>query len=89
MGPIAARKALKICCHVASVLSIEALTAAQGIDIHAPLRPSMPLGKVHDKIREISPGMPVDRSLSGDILSVANWIKGGGALLHGLKDVFH
>ena len=87
MGPIAARKALKICCHVASVLSIEALTAAQGIDLLAPLRPSRPLAKVHDKIRSMSPGMLVDRSLHSDILLIANWIKSGGALANGIKDI--
>ena len=89
MGPIAARKALKICCHVASVLSIEALTAAQGVDLHAPLRPSLPLAKVHDKIRAMSLSVTVDRSLHADILAVSNWIKSGGALPDGLNKVLH
>ena len=80
MGPIAGRKALKICAHVADILSIEALTAAQGIDLHAPLRPAPLLAKVHDRIRQISPTMPVDRSLHPDILAVSSWIKHGGAI---------
>ena len=80
MGPIAARKAIKICAHVADVLSIEALTAAQGVDLQGPLKPSLPLTKVHDRIRQISPGMPVDRSLYPDILAVSLWIRSGGAL---------
>ena len=80
MGPIAGRKALRICAHVADILAIEALTAAQGIDLHAPLKPSLPLQKVHDKIRMLSPTMPVDRSLHPDILSVSQWVKSGGAL---------
>jgi histidine ammonia-lyase len=80
MGPIAARKALKICSHVADIFAIEALTAAQGIDLHAPLKPSLLLTKIHDKIRDISPQMPVDRSLHADIAKVSKWIKSGGAI---------
>lgn len=80
MGPIAARKALKVCHHVTNILAIEALTAAQGIDLHAPLKPSLPLQRVHDKIRTLSPTMPVDRSLHRDIEAVAVWIKAGGVL---------
>jgi histidine ammonia-lyase len=80
MGPIAARKALKICSHVADILAIEALTAAQGVDLHAPLKPSLPLINIHDKIRQLSPAMPTDRSLHPDIALVSDWIKAGGAL---------
>lgn len=80
MGPIAARKALKICSHVADILAIEALTAAQGVDLHAPLKPSLPLTKIHGKIRTLSPEMSSDRSLHGDIIKVSLWIKAGGAI---------
>lgn len=80
MGPISGRKALKICVHVADILAIESLTAAQGIDLHAPLKPSLPLQKVHGKIRQLSPTMPVDRSLHPDILAVSFWIKSGGVM---------
>ncbi len=78
MGPISGRKALKICAHVADILAIEALTAAQGIDLHNPLKPSEPLRMVHGKLRELSPVMPVDRSLQKDIQKVSHWIKSGG-----------
>jgi histidine ammonia-lyase len=80
MGPIAGRKALKICAHVADILAIEALTAAQGLDLHAPLKPSVPLLKVHDRLRCLSPAMPTDRSLHRDIQAVSGWIKSGGAI---------
>lgn len=78
MGPISGRKALQICSHVADILAIEALTAAQAIDFHAPLKPSVSLIKVHGKIRELSPGMPTDRSLHRDIERVSQWIKSDG-----------
>jgi histidine ammonia-lyase len=81
MGPIAARKALKICSHVADIFAIEALTAAQGVDLHAPLKPSLPLTKIHAKIRGLSPEMSSDRSLHKDIGKVSQWIKSGGALV--------
>jgi len=80
MGPIAGRKALQICSHVFDILAIEALTAAQAIDLHAPLKPALVLHKVHDKIRQISASMTVDRSLHPDIQSVSTWIKAGGVL---------
>jgi len=80
MGPIAARKALKICSHVADILAIEALTAAQGVDLHAPLKPSRTLIKIHGSIRALSPAMVTDRSLYPDIGKVSAWIKSGGAV---------
>jgi histidine ammonia-lyase len=80
MGPIAGRKALKICSHVADILAIEALTASQGVDLHAPLKPSLPLTKIHGRIRGLSPGVGIDRSLHKDIVKVSSWIKDGGAL---------
>jgi histidine ammonia-lyase len=65
---------------VSDILAIEALTAAQGLDLHAPLKPSVPLLKVHGKLRGLSPSMPSDRSLHRDIQSVSGWIKSGGAI---------
>lgn len=78
MGPIAARKALKICEHVAGILAIEFLTAAQGVDLLSPLKPGDKLSKVYESIRTLSPSMSVDRSLHEDIKSVSQWIQEGG-----------
>jgi histidine ammonia-lyase len=80
MGPISARKALKICHHVANILSIEALTAVQGIDILSPLKPSLLVSKIYDRIRQISPEMVKDRSLHQDIERTTAWIESGAAL---------
>lgn len=80
MGPIAGRKALKVCQHVNDVLAIELLTAAQGIDLLAPLRPGKGLNAVFEGIRTISAKMAVDRSLHEDILSVSKWIRGGSVI---------
>jgi histidine ammonia-lyase len=81
MGPISCRKAIKICDHVTKILAIEALTAAQGIDMHAPLTPSLTLTRCHSKLRTLSPSMPVDRSLHRDIEVIAKWISESGPTL--------
>ena len=78
MGPIAARKALKVCSHVADILAIELLTAAQGISLLAPLKAGKPLNAVFVKIREFSPEMSVDRSLHQDIRLVSRWVRENG-----------
>ncbi|MEZ4742551.1 MAG: histidine ammonia-lyase [Bdellovibrionota bacterium] len=77
MGPIAARKARDVIDNVYSILAIELLSACQGLDLLAPLRPSEQLAVIYDKIREISPFMDKDRSLAGEFRQVVNWIKNG------------
>ena len=80
MGPIAGRKAIKVCQHVNHVLAIDLLTAAHGIDLLAPLRPGKGLNAVYERIRTFSASMAVDRSLHEDILSVSEWIHIGGVI---------
>lgn len=79
MGPIAARKARQIIANGLHVLAIEALTAAQGIDLLSPLKPAPALERVFQSIRGISHGMKLDRSLHGDIASIADWLSKSGA----------
>ncbi|MCX6115971.1 MAG: histidine ammonia-lyase [Proteobacteria bacterium] len=74
MGPIAARKAKQVCQHVMDILSIECLTAAQGIDLLKPLNLGAILGEVHRKVRSLSPELTGDRSLYEDIRFVSSWI---------------
>jgi histidine ammonia-lyase len=78
MGPIAARKARSICKNVAYVLAIEFLAACQGIDLHKPLRPSLLLRQIYDKVREMAPFLEFDRSLANEIEAVAKLLLGGG-----------
>jgi histidine ammonia-lyase len=79
MGPIAARKARQVIGNVRQVLAIELITAAQGIELHAPLKPAPVLAKVQGQIRQHAEFMGKDRSLAKDIARVATWIGGGGA----------
>ena len=77
MGPIAARQALKIIDHVSLILGIELLAACQAIDLMKPLKPTPILSVVYNKVREMSPYMATDRSLSEDFALIADWIKDG------------
>ena len=80
MGPIAARKAREIIRNVRRILAIEFLTAAEGIDLLAPHRPSKALEGVYVDLRRHGRPMPSDRSLAKDIEAVSVWITAGGAV---------
>ncbi|MGB2697738.1 MAG: histidine ammonia-lyase, partial [Candidatus Zixiibacteriota bacterium] len=68
MGTIAARKAREIADNAESVLAIEFLSACQGIDFRAPLKPGDGTGKIHRKIRTRVKKLIEDRIMMGDIL---------------------
>jgi histidine ammonia-lyase len=77
MGMTSARKAAAVASNTATVLAIEALAAAQGLDLRAPLDPSPATAAVLAAVREISPTVDEDRSLSGDIEAVHDLVAGG------------
>ena len=81
MGPIAARKALEISENVFHILAIELLTACQGLEILKPLRPNPVLVEVFDAVRQMSGPVLRDRSLSGDVGVLTDWLR-RGELLH-------
>jgi histidine ammonia-lyase len=70
MGATSARKALGILRNVENVIAIELLAAAQGLDLRAPLEAAPGTGAAHAAIREVSPVLEEDRSLSSDIAKV-------------------
>lgn len=80
MGATAALKLAMIHDHVRTVLAIELLCAAQGIDLRRPLRTTAPLEAVHAVIRARVPAMMVDRPLSPDIAAVRAMIDDGSLL---------
>jgi len=77
MGATAALKLATIHDHVRTVLAIELLCAAQGIDLRRPLTTTKPLEAVHAAIRAKVPAMMVDRPLSPDIAAVRALIDDG------------
>lgn len=77
MGPGAMSKCEKIVDNVYNILAIELLTGCQALDLHAPLKPSVPLRSVLKEVRKFSPYMDQDRSISAEIELTAKWLKDG------------
>jgi len=80
MGATCALKLAIIHDHVRTVLAIELLCAAQGIDLRRPLTTTRPLEAIHAAIRARVPAMPVDRPIAPDIVAVRALIDGGALL---------
>ncbi len=77
MATFAARRLHDIIDNVETIVAIEMLAAAQGIDFHHPCKSSAPLEEAIAHIREVSPNYDEDRSLSADIARVACMIDQG------------
>jgi histidine ammonia-lyase len=77
MAPIAARKAGQIARNAAGVIAVELITAAQGVDLHAPLRTSARLQAVHSKVREITPRFTSDRYWADDLAALQTAVLAG------------
>ena len=67
MGSISARKCAQIAEHVRIVLAIEALVAAQGLDLRLPLTPGAGVRAAHRALRAVIPTLVEDRVLHRDI----------------------
>ncbi len=80
MGATAALKFATIHDHVRTVLAIELLCAAQGLDLRRPLHSTPVLERVHAAIRVHVAPMMVDRSISPDIAAVRRLIDDGTLL---------
>jgi histidine ammonia-lyase len=80
MGATSALKLSMIHDPVRTVLSIELLCAAQGIDLRRPLCTTPVLEAVHAVIRRRVPMMAVDRPLSPDIAAVRALVDSGELL---------
>ncbi len=80
MGAHAALKLAQVHDHVRTVLAIELLCAAQGLDLRRPLVTTGPLEAVHAALRARVPAMMVDRPLAPDIATVRGLIDDGTLL---------
>ena len=67
MGSIAAQKCWRVLKNVQTVIAIELLTAAQGIDFHAPLKCGKGTGAAYATIRKHVAHLDRDRVLHDDI----------------------
>ena len=80
MGATSALKLDQIHDHVRTVLAIELLAAAQGIELRRPLRANPALEAAHAHIRAHVPAMPEDRPIHPDIIKVRKLIDDGSLL---------
>jgi histidine ammonia-lyase len=72
-----ARRLLAMTDNLAAIVGIEALTAAQGVELRAPLRTSPRLRKALAAIRAVSPTLEVDRYMAGDLAAAAELVCSG------------
>ncbi|MGE0786725.1 MAG: histidine ammonia-lyase [Sandaracinaceae bacterium] len=77
MGSISARKAWQVARHVRHVLAIEALVAAQGVDLRAPLKAADGVAAAVGALRERVPHLDEDRVLAPDIQAVTEMLERG------------
>jgi histidine ammonia-lyase len=71
MGMAGARRLAPMLENLKNLLSMELLSACQGIDLLAPLRTGPQTQKALDLVRTVSATVEVDRSLSADIAKVS------------------
>ncbi len=77
MATFAARKLGDLCENTATILGIELLAAAQGVDLRAPLVTSAQLQAVMREIRALVPHYDIDRYLAPDIAAITQAVHGG------------
>jgi histidine ammonia-lyase len=77
MAPISARKAAAIARNAAGVVAVELITAAQGVDYHAPLETSPSLQRLHSEVRQISPHLEADRYWADEMAALQSAVLDG------------
>ena len=77
MGSISARKCMQVAEHVRTVLAIETLVAAQGLDLRLPLEPGVGVRAAHRAMREHVPTLTEDRVLHPDIVKACELVDRG------------
>ena len=84
MGMTAANKLKRVVDNTRNALAIEAMAAAQALDLLAPLKPSKPLQQAHAAIRAVCALMEKDRVMYQDFARIAEVIAAGklAAVLH-------
>ena len=80
MGMTAARHARDIVANAELVVAMEALAAAQSIDLRAPLQPAPGTRAARDEIRRVVSFLEADRRLGPDLDAAVEVVRGGGLL---------
>ncbi len=87
MATFAARRLHDMAVNTATIVGIELLAAAQGIDFHRPLATSPRLAAVHALLRARVPFYDVDRVLAPDIAAATDLVV-AGALGDACRELF-
>ena len=66
--------------HLATIVAIELLTAAQGCDFHRPLVSSPPLERVRELVRSKVPHLDDDRHMAPDIQAAIELVRSGAVI---------
>jgi histidine ammonia-lyase len=82
MATFAARKLSDLADNTATILGIELLAAAQGVDLRAPVVTSDRLQAVMREIRSRAPHYDIDRYLAPDIAAMTDAVKRGVIAAH-------
>jgi histidine ammonia-lyase len=81
MGPIAGRHARQVLEHVERILAIEALCAAQALDLRLATLPGVAAGAgvrlAHDQVRAVARHLDADRELGPDLAAVTTLVHDG------------
>jgi histidine ammonia-lyase len=77
MGWLAGLKLRQVLEHVRTILAIEALCAAQAVELQRPLEPAPGTGAVLGTLREHVPFLEEDRDLSADITAASGLVRDG------------
>ncbi len=77
MGMTAARHLRQIVTNAEVVLALEALAAAQALDLRAPLAPALPTAAARDAIRERVAPLEEDRELGPDVAAAVELVRSG------------
>ena len=80
MGMTAARHAREIVANAEIVIALEALVAAQALDLRAPPEPAAGTRAARDAIREVVAFLEIDRELGPDIERVTTLVRSGALL---------
>ena len=78
MGMTAARHAREVVEAAELVVAIEALAAAQALDLRSPMEPAPGTRAARDAVRTAVPFLDRDRELRPDIEAAAHLVRGGG-----------
>jgi histidine ammonia-lyase len=77
MGMTAATKLREIVKLAEMATAIELMTAAQGLDFHAPLAPGRGVKQAYEIVRGLVPPLTQDRAMAGDIERIGEAIRRG------------